>query len=119
MSVPAPSLALAFGLAFEDLYRTRGLERIDAEFVTFLSEADGALAGRFAAARTAPDTLEYKAEAELLIAVAPHLDAFVAELFGIEAEWDRLVERHHELQTRGVQEGQATQIEARAMPAVG
>jgi hypothetical protein len=29
--------------------------------------------------------------------VAPHLDRFVAQLFGIEPEWERLVDAHHEL----------------------
>ena len=97
MSPPSPSLSLAFGLGFEDLYRTGGLERLDAAFTQFLEGAENALAQRFYEARRAPDALEYKAEAELLIAVAPHLDAFVAKLFGIESEWTHLVERHHEL----------------------
>jgi len=97
MAVPSQSLSLAFGLGFEDLYHRSGLERLDAQFVRFLEGADAALALRLQEARRAPDTLEYKAEAELLIAVAPHLDAFVAKLFGIEGEWATLVERHHEL----------------------
>ena len=97
MSLPSQSPSLAFGLGFEDLYRPGGLERLDAAFTSFLEAADGALASRFYEARRSPDALEYKAEAELLIAVAPHLDAFIAKLFGIEAEWNHLVERHHEL----------------------
>ncbi|HEX4763895.1 MAG TPA: FAD-dependent oxidoreductase [Usitatibacter sp.] len=97
MSLPSQSPSLAFGLGFEDLYRQGGLERLDAAFTRFLEAADGALAPRFYEARRTPDALEYKAEAELLIAVAPHLDAFIAKLFGIEAEWNHLVERHHEL----------------------
>src|SRR6478609_7660509 len=97
MSPPSQSLSLAFGLGFEDLYRASGLERLDAAFKHFLEAADGALAQRYYEARRAPDALEYKAEAELLIAVAPHLDAFIAKLFGIEPEWAHLVERHHEL----------------------
>src|SRR5688572_28910955 len=95
---PAPrSLSLAHGLAFEDLYRRAGLERIDIEFARFLAAADADLHSRYAAARSAPASLEYKAEAELLIGVAPHLDRFVARLFGIEAEWETLKESHHEL----------------------
>ncbi len=54
-------------------------------------------AGRWLAARADPAALEYKAEAELLIAVAPHLDRFVARLFAIEEEWQELVEGHHRL----------------------
>ncbi|HET7402703.1 MAG TPA: pyridine nucleotide-disulfide oxidoreductase [Usitatibacter sp.] len=96
--MPAPSqLALAFGLAFEDLYRRDGLARIDAAFLDALRAADAALHDRLAGARAAPEALPYKEEAELLIAVAPHLDAFVARLFGIEDEWQELVESHHRL----------------------
>src|SRR6185369_7306018 len=47
--------------------------------------------------RGEPDALPYKEEADLLIAVAPHLDAFIARLFGIEDEWVELVESHHRL----------------------
>jgi hypothetical protein len=93
----AQSLSLAHGLALEDLYRRPGLERIDAEFVRFLASADAALQERYAAARSEPASLEYKAEAELLIAVAPHLDRFVARLFSIEPQWEELKESHHEL----------------------
>jgi hypothetical protein len=52
---------------------------------------------RYRAARADPSSLDVKAEAELLIAAAPHLDRFVAELFGIVAEWEDLVDAHHEL----------------------
>ncbi|HEX5128433.1 MAG TPA: pyridine nucleotide-disulfide oxidoreductase, partial [Usitatibacter sp.] len=93
-----PTLSLAHGLAFEDLYRRPGLERIDRAFDAFLAAAEAPLHARYVAARSAPDALEYKAEAELLIAVAPHFDRFVAGLFGIEDEWRRLVRSHHDLE---------------------
>ncbi len=92
----SPKLSLAFGLAFEDLYRRAGLARIDAAFRDSLREADAPLHERFMAARAQP-TLAYKDEAELLIAVGPHVDRFVAKLFGIEEEWLDLVESHHAL----------------------
>jgi NADPH-dependent glutamate synthase beta subunit-like oxidoreductase/NAD(P)H-flavin reductase len=96
--MPASSqLALAFGLAFEDLYRREGLARIDAAFLDALRAVDGALHDRLVAARARPDAVPGKEEAELLIAVAPHLDAFIAKLFGIEDEWQELVESHHRL----------------------
>ncbi|MGZ5041156.1 MAG: hypothetical protein ACXWBQ_10470 [Usitatibacter sp.] len=82
MSADAP-LHLAFGLSFEDLYASRGLERIDGEFLRALAQADGPLATRLLAARADPPALAYKEEADLLIAVAPHLDRFVAKLFAI------------------------------------
>ena len=49
MPPAAQSLSLAHGLAFEDLYRRPGLERIDAEFARFLASADPALQERYAA----------------------------------------------------------------------
>src|SRR3954463_5049877 len=97
MSALSQPPSLAFGLGFEDLYHRSGLERVDAEFVRSLEAADAPLAQRLHDARRAPDALEYKVEAELLIAVAPHLDAFVAKLFRIEPEWKALVDAHHEL----------------------
>ena len=65
MSPASPSLALAFGLAFEDLYQRPGLERIDASFDTFLAGADAALHERYRAARADPAAIDAKAEAEL------------------------------------------------------
>ncbi|HSN22079.1 MAG TPA: pyridine nucleotide-disulfide oxidoreductase, partial [Usitatibacter sp.] len=97
MSAAEPFLRLGFGLAFEDLYETAGLARVDAQFSSRLREADADLHARWSEARAHPDALPYKAEAELLIAVAPHLDRFVAQLFGIEEPWRDLVESHHRL----------------------
>ncbi len=51
----------------------------------------------YAAARAAPDTLDRKAEPTLLIAVAPHLEDFLAGLFGIASEVQALEALHHEL----------------------
>jgi len=89
-------LALGFGLAFADLYRREGLAEVDAAFVAALTEADAALAARLAAARTDPDALAAKDESALLLALAPHLERFIAALFGIDAELASLVHRHHE-----------------------
>src|SRR5438105_15841173 len=96
MSAP-PQLHLAFGLRFEDLYQRRGLQVLDQAFRGWLREADAALDERFGAARDAAGKLAYKDEAELLIAIAPHVDRFVAQLFGIEEEWQELRESHHRL----------------------
>jgi NADPH-dependent glutamate synthase beta subunit-like oxidoreductase/NAD(P)H-flavin reductase len=96
MPATSPPLTLAFGLAFEDLYDFAGLGRVDAEFRRSLAEADPDLAGRYAAARANPP-LTYMEEADLLMAVAPHADRFIAKLFAIEEEWQDLVESHHRL----------------------
>src|SRR5947207_10222207 len=96
MSSSPQRLSLGFGLQFEDLYGRDGLVKLDAAFLRALAEDDAALAGRFQAARAAPG-LAYKDEAELLIAIAPHVDRFFAALFGIEAEWQALYDAHHRL----------------------
>ena len=93
-SPPAAALVLGFGLAFEDLHHRDGLLRVDAAWRGFLAEVDAARAARFDAARTSPDALDAKAEAALLIEVGPALDAFVARLFGIEAEFAELRASH-------------------------
>ena len=89
------TLRLAFGLAFEDLYAREGLLRLDAAFLQFLAEADAGLRARLEAGRTAPRA--GKDESDLLVALAPHLEDFLARLFGIEAEVQALAARHHEL----------------------
>jgi len=91
----AATLRLAFGLEFTDLYARAGLARLDASFLAFLKDADAALCGRLAAARANPSQLAALAESDLLIALAPHLDDFLARLFGIEAEAQALAARHH------------------------
>src|SRR6266850_699480 len=92
-----PELKLGFGSRFEDLYHRAGLQRLDAAFLDFLGGADAALRARLESARVEPDALARKEESELLIAVAEHLDDFIAHLFGIEAEVQALSSRHHEL----------------------
>ncbi|MCC6869468.1 MAG: FAD-dependent oxidoreductase [Burkholderiales bacterium] len=94
--MPAP-LLLAYGFTFADLYSAAGARRLDAAFQTTLAAADAPLAQRYMAARAAVDSVDRKAEADLLIAVAPHLEDFLAELFGIAAEVHALEARHHEL----------------------
>ena len=88
---------LNLGFAFSDLYSRPGLMRIDAAFLRFLSQSVAGLAERLVAARAQPDALTKKAESELLIALAPHLEDFVAALFGIRSEVDALSARHSAL----------------------
>jgi NADPH-dependent glutamate synthase beta subunit-like oxidoreductase/NAD(P)H-flavin reductase len=93
----APMPSLAFGISFHDLYRDEGLARVDARFREALAEASPALAARLDAARRDPAALAALAESELLIALAPHVEDFVAELFGIRDEVRALEARHHAL----------------------
>jgi NADPH-dependent glutamate synthase beta subunit-like oxidoreductase/NAD(P)H-flavin reductase len=93
----SPALASPHGLTFADLYTGRGTARVDALFLADLEAADAGLAGRLAAARVAPDGLAVKDESALLVALAPHVEDFLARLFGIAAEVQALEARHHAL----------------------
>ena len=85
----------AFGIRFEELYLREGLVRVDRAFLDFVGEIDAALRERLEAARADPAALAAKQESDLLVALAPHLDDFLARLFGIEAEVHALSARHH------------------------
>src|SRR5882757_9754331 len=91
------TLALAHGLEFDDLYRRDGLARIDALFVAHLGAGDVALHNRLLTARRDPGALEAKAESELIIDLAPHLEDFIGDLFAIAPEIAALQARHHAL----------------------
>src|SRR5215469_687607 len=90
-------LALAHGLFFADLYDRDGLVRLDRAFVAHLGAAGVELHNRLMAARQEPAGLERQAESDLLVDLAPHLEDFIGELFGIPDEIRALQARHHEL----------------------
>ncbi|NBR27830.1 MAG: pyridine nucleotide-disulfide oxidoreductase, partial [Betaproteobacteria bacterium] len=90
-------LNLAHGLSFNDLYHRDGLLALDAAFLQALAAADATLHQQLTAARANPDALAAKQESELLIVLAPHVDDFVAGLFGIVKEVRSLSARHNEL----------------------
>ncbi|MCW5747052.1 MAG: FAD-dependent oxidoreductase [Alphaproteobacteria bacterium] len=91
------ALSLRHGLAFEDLYHRDGLTRLDAAFVAGLATANVDLHNRFVAARAKPDALAAKDESTLLIDLAPHVEDFVTDLFGVAAEAAALRARHNRL----------------------
>jgi NADPH-dependent glutamate synthase beta subunit-like oxidoreductase/NAD(P)H-flavin reductase len=66
-------------------------------FLRELEQADAALHGQLLAARNAAEPPAAKAESELLLALAPHLDDFIGQLFNIEAEVRALSAQHHKL----------------------
>lgn len=73
------------GFRFADLNRVRRLEALDRHFREELAQADPALAQRYEAARrAAPPPNHDHAVSDLLIAVARHLDRFIAKVFRIE-----------------------------------
>ncbi|HET7671775.1 MAG TPA: FAD-dependent oxidoreductase [Burkholderiales bacterium] len=88
-------MQLGFGITFPDLYERDGLIKVDRAFAAYLGEADRALADRLASARASPPAP--REESELLIALAPHVEDFVARLFNIEREAQALAARHNEL----------------------
>src|SRR5437868_6455848 len=90
-------LALQHGLAFSDLYARDGLVRLDRAFVAHFAAGDAALHDRLVAARAAPESLDRKGEADLLVDLAPHVEDFIGELFGIAAEVRALQARHDAL----------------------
>ena len=92
-----PQLRLQFNLRFQDLHRREGLSRVDAAFLEFLGQAQPALRDRLESLRGGQSPLPPKQESEFLIAVAGHLDDFIASLFGIQDEVGALSARHFEL----------------------
>ena len=90
-------LALQYGLGFAELYDRDGLIRLDREFVAYLAAGDAALHDRLMAARADVEVLDKKAESDLLVDLAPHLEDFLGHLFGIEKEIRELQARHDEL----------------------
>src|ERR1700733_421710 len=90
-------LRLAFGFAFEDLYSCESLVRLDAAFCNNLQAAGAGLLSGMLEARKPPATLTRKQQSELMIAIAPHLEDFIGELFGIQAEVRALQAKHDAL----------------------
>jgi NADPH-dependent glutamate synthase beta subunit-like oxidoreductase/NAD(P)H-flavin reductase len=95
------TVQLAWNLRFEDLYHTDGLNRIDAQFAAELRSRHPDLANRLQAAReqvAAGTRLAPKDEAALLLDLAPQLDAFIGEMFGVAEELADLRARHAALE---------------------
>jgi len=91
------TLKLAFGFSFEDLYAREALARLDRVFLDRLGEAAPELLTRLKEARENPASVAGKPESELIIAIAPYVDDFIGELFGIGPELRALQASHHEL----------------------
>ncbi|MCH9638747.1 MAG: FAD-dependent oxidoreductase, partial [Betaproteobacteria bacterium] len=91
------ALNLKYGFTIADLYSRDGLVKLDQAFLDYLSNSDNTLYKKLDCARAHPDALPAKDESALLIEIAPWLEDFIADLFGIESEVKTLAERHHEL----------------------
>ncbi|MGC1272438.1 MAG: FAD-dependent oxidoreductase, partial [Planctomycetaceae bacterium] len=90
----ARSISLRFGFAFEDLYQRDGLVRLDAIFGERLLDRSPELHARLLAARQEPTALPAKQASELIVDLAPYLEDFLGELFGIEPALRDLQARH-------------------------
>jgi NADPH-dependent glutamate synthase beta subunit-like oxidoreductase/NAD(P)H-flavin reductase len=86
-------LRLGLGFTFADLANREGLIRLDRQFLESLAGQDAALHQRLLAARATPADVAGRDESDLVVALGPHLDGFVAELFGIEAETGALLQQ--------------------------
>ncbi len=92
----ALQLQLGFGFQFADLYRNESLQDLDQLFLKFVGEIDPALITQLTHARANPSALSAKDESALLLSLAPHVEDFLAKLFGIESEVARVEALHHE-----------------------
>ncbi len=93
-----PNHALSFGASFHAMATRDGLIHLDRAFLARLQADDAALYDRLLTARADPAALDAKAEGELVVAVGPHLETFLVELFGIEAEVDAIAGRTRALE---------------------
>ncbi len=90
-------LPLSFGFTFPDLYQRDGLIKLDTKFLETLEQTDAPLHARLLAARHDPPAAHTKSGSELIIALAPHVEDFIGELFGIQPELLLLQSQHHAL----------------------
>src|SRR5579884_2210641 len=86
-----------FGLTFPDLYDREGLVRLDQAFLNELKATDVVLFNRVMEARAGAGPQGRKEQSELILDLAPHLEDFLADLFGIQPEIRKLRERQDEL----------------------
>jgi NADPH-dependent glutamate synthase beta subunit-like oxidoreductase/NAD(P)H-flavin reductase len=77
----ASDSSASFPLCAENLYSSEGLLRLDEQFLRRLEAHDAALAKAVSAARQARPARD--AESALWLALAPWVDEFVSEIFGI------------------------------------
>jgi len=92
------AMTLGFGSTFADLATREGLVALDRRFVGDLALQDPGLHERLMAARATPEALDAKAEGELIVALGPFVEEFVAELFGVTEEIAAIARRTRALE---------------------
>ncbi len=75
------------GFTYQDLHRDTRLADLDRTFLDELGRDTPALAARLKSYRADPASLDPLSRSRLLVEAARPLSAFVARIFGIEAEW--------------------------------
>ncbi len=71
--------------------------RLDGTFLEHLKASDALLYDRLTTARSDPGALTRKQQSDLIIDLAPHLEDFIGELFGVAADVRKLQARHDAL----------------------
>ena len=74
------------GFTYQDLHRDHRLADLDRAFLDTLRRENASLADRLLAYRASPSSLDPLSRSRLIVEAARPLSAFVARLFGIEAE---------------------------------
>jgi len=97
MHTSSDQLDPRFGLSFEDLYKQEGLARLDQTFLGHLHSADPSLGQRLVDARSNPSAPTRKQQSDLIVELAPHVEDFIGELFGISGDLRALQAKHHSL----------------------
>ncbi len=83
---------LQFDITFQDLHTPHGLQRLDGLFESFLKDSDHDVYRRYKEARAT-----YTENSDLILAVAPVVEDFLAHLFSIEKDVQLLQTKHHNL----------------------
>lgn len=72
------------GILITETYQIKNLKKLDDDFLSFLQSANQELYSQLITARENPQSIERKAESNLLINIAPYLEEYLATEFGIE-----------------------------------
>ena len=94
------SLLFAFDLTFDDLYDRQGLLKLDQAFLTFLQESNPELSIRYHHQRffVSQNLTQHTSEiSDLIVELAPYVEDFLGELFGIKTEIQDLQKAHTRL----------------------
>jgi NADPH-dependent glutamate synthase beta subunit-like oxidoreductase/NAD(P)H-flavin reductase len=91
------ALNLHFDVTLEQLYTRAGLLVLDRQFLCEIEAAAPPLLAQLQQARLQPDALTPLQESQLLLALGPHVEDFIARLFRVEMQVNRLSQQHHAL----------------------